>query len=763
MDAQQAQILARTSLENSRIRRAWSILAGKLSEIAPAKHGSKTGLCPHAVRHVFRLMKLVLFSTLALSLFARAETSPRPQVPIMGWSSWNHFRINIDEVMIREQADAMAGNGMKEAGYRFINIDDGFFGGRDENGDLFSYDLRFPSGMKSLADYIRAKGLKPGIYSEAGSNTCGSIYDKDPRGVGVGLYGHEERDLKLMLIDWGYDFIKVDWCGGLRQNLSEQEQYTKISEIVRRLKPGAVYNVCRWEYPGDWVKNVADSWRISGDIEPTFESVMHIVDLCEPLWKHSGPGGFNDMDMLQVGRGMTETEDRTHFTMWCMMNSPLLAGNDLRSMTPATLAILTHPELIALNQDPLAYQARRLRDDGDTELWAKPLGKADSGDVAVTLLNRGKESATISFDLTEVGIDTSYSYAIRDLWQRRNLDTASRQARRSFTVPSHGVVALRIKGRPTSADIFARPRLLRWDDATGSGKWNASHANWTGETWNNAHPDTAVFAKSGGGEIEVIGEVQVQDLRIDAGGFHLTGGTIHISGAGDSFITAREHAIISSTLVGGILRKDGAGTLTLLASNQHVGGTVIEEGTLEVHSLADGTSNLGPGWLSMDRNATLRFLGRGSESTSREIWINNLTGTRTFDIVHESASLALAGGNGEISRSIRKLGAGALTIDRMISGDASVVVDGGVLTLRGPNRYSGDTTVEKGMLVLTRPDLADSSTVTISRNGKLSLDFTGADRVAKVILGGTTHSAPGRYDATTFPAYFSGTGSLVIP
>ncbi len=708
-------------------------------------------------------MKFLPSAFLALSLLAHAQGSPRPQVPIMGWSSWNHFRINIDEVLIRGQADAMASNGMKEAGYRFINIDDGFFGGRDAEGNLFSYDLRFPSGMKSLADSIRAKGLKPGIYSEAGSNTCGSIYDKDPRGVGVGLYGHEERDLKLMLVDWGYDFIKVDWCGGLRQNLSEQEQYTKISQIIRRLKPEAVFNVCRWEYPGDWVKAIADSWRISADIEPTFESVMHIVDLCEPLWKHSGPGGFNDMDMLQVGRGMSETEDRTHFTLWCMMNSPLLAGNDLRSMTPATLAILSHPELIALNQDPLGYQARRLRDDGDTELWAKPLGEIDSGDVAVTLLNRGKESATISFDLTEIGIDAAKSYAIRDLWQRKNLDPASRVARRSFNVPSHGVVVLRIKGKPTAKDIFARPRPLRWNNGAATGKWNANDSNWSGKTWKNSHPDTAVFANPGGGEIRLTGDIQVQDVRFGADGYHLTGGTLTVSGAADTFITAHKDAIISSTLIGGLLRKDGAATLTLRGANHHSGGTVIEEGKLEAESLSDGCSNIGSGWLAMDRNATLRYLGRGSESTRRDIWINNISGTRTFDVVHESASLTLAGNRGEISRPIRKTGAGALTINRTISSDAPVTVDGGVLTLTASNSYIGNTTVNQGRLVLTKPGLVDTSTVTIAANGSIFLDFNGEDQVAKVILGSTTHTAPGRYDATTFPTCFSGAGSLVIP
>jgi hypothetical protein len=422
-------------------------------------------------------MTFLLISVFSLCVCAHAEPSLRPQVPIMGWSSWNQFRINIDEVLIREQADAMSTNGMKDAGYRHINIDDGFFGGRDAEGNLFSHELKFPSGMKPLADYIRAKGLTPGIYTEAGRNTCGSYYDNDTRGIGVGLFGHEERDLQRFLVEWGYDFIKVDWCGGLRQNLSEQEQYTKISRIIRRLKPTAVFNVCRWQYPGDWVTRVADSWRISGDIEPTFRSVMHIVDLNEPLWRHSGPGRFNDMDMLQVGRGMTEDEDRAHFTLWCMMNSPLLAGNDLRVMTPATLAILTHPEIIALNQDPLAYQARRLRDDGDAELWAKPLGSITGGDIAVTLLNRGHQPATISFNLAEVGVDAAAGYDLRDLWQRKALGTSATGASRSLIVPAHGVVALRITGKPGVDSPFRQARdHFRENDANNGN----SNTNGTG-------------------------------------------------------------------------------------------------------------------------------------------------------------------------------------------------------------------------------------------------------------------------------------------
>ncbi|MCB1131385.1 MAG: autotransporter-associated beta strand repeat-containing protein, partial [Verrucomicrobiae bacterium] len=322
---------------------------------------------------------------------------------------------------------------------------------------------------------------------------------------------------------------------------------------------------------------------------------------------------------------------------------------------------------------------------------------------------------------------------------------------------------LRIKGKPTAKDIFARPRPLRWDNEAATGKWNATDANWSGKTWNNSHPDTAVFAHPGGGEIQIAGDIRVQDLRFDADGYHVAGGTLTISGAGDTFITANKDAVISSTLIGGILRKDGRSTLTLRGANQHGGGTVIEEGTLEVESLGDGSSNLGSGWLAMDRNSTLRYLGRGSESTRRDLWINNISGTRSFDVAHESASITLAGGRSEISRPIRKTGAGALTIGYAISGDAPVAVDGGLLTLTAPNSSIGNTTVHQGRIVLTNSGFADQSTVTIAEKASISLDFTGDDRVAKVILAGTTHTAPGRYDATTFPAFFSGSGSLVIP
>jgi hypothetical protein len=374
-------------------------------------------------------------------------------VPIMGWSSWNHFRIAIDEDIILAQAEAMARNGMADAGYGYINIDDGYFGGRDETGRLFADPETFPSGMKALADAIHALGLRAGIYSDAGRDTCGSEWDGDKRGFGVGLFGHEEADLKQMLVEWGYDFIKVDWCGGKRQQLDEQKTFTRVGRIIRRLRPDVVYNVCRWQFPGEWVGEVADSWRVSGDITPDFDSICRIIDLNEPLWRFAGPGRFNDMDMLQVGRGMTPDEDRAHFSMWCMMASPLLAGNDLRTMNAETLAILTNKDLIAIQQDPLVSQARRLRDEGDLELWVRPLASAEGSDlqrVAVTLFNRSDAAADMSFSLAEVGLDAEAAFTLFDCWSKEQRGSEVVEGTWKGAVPAHGVVVLKVEGQSLS-------------------------------------------------------------------------------------------------------------------------------------------------------------------------------------------------------------------------------------------------------------------------------------------------------------------------
>lgn len=365
---------------------------------------------------------------------------PAQNAPIMGWSSWNHFHINIDEKMIREQADAMISSGMYKAGYRFINIDDGYFGGRNSDGNLLTDTKKFPSGMRALTDYIHARKLKAGIYSDAGKNTCGSKYDNDPNGIGVGMYGHVERDCNLFFNDWKFDFLKVDWCGGDWMGLDEETEYTKIIHAVKSINPEIVFNICRWQFPGEWAIKLADSWRISGDIRENFSSILRIIDLNADLHQYSSPGHYNDMDMLQVGRGMTYDEDKTHFSMWCMMNSPLLAGNDLRDMTRETIEILTNKEIIALNQDKGFRQATRLLREGDIEIWVKPLGKTGK-QKAIAIMNRGEKTGQTALTPEKIGVSSTSK--LRDLWLHENIGKLGKS--RTLTIPKHGIVVLKAK------------------------------------------------------------------------------------------------------------------------------------------------------------------------------------------------------------------------------------------------------------------------------------------------------------------------------
>lgn len=402
---------------------------------------------------------LIALSTILMNInlmVAQNElSSEKSKTPLMGWASWNSFRVNINEEIIKAQADHLVSSGMKEAGYSYINIDDGFFGGRDSLGNLLTHKKRFPTGMKALADYIHSKGLKAGIYTDAGINTCASYWDKDIIGVGCGLYGHDQKDLELMLSDWSYDFIKVDWCGGEWLGLDEETRYTEISRIIKEINPNVIFNICRWEFPGKWALQIADSWRISGDIGDNFKSILNIIDLNADLWKYASPGHVNDMDMLQVGRGMSFEEDKSHFTMWCMMNSPLLAGNDLREMTKETIDILTNSELISLNQDPLVYQARRLVDLGDEEVWAKPLISTTSGKIAVTLLNRSDTAKKIKFNLESVGLEAGKGYILRDLWEKTDFDRSYKKEL-EFEVEAHGVVVLKIEGTSIPFNVFQK-------------------------------------------------------------------------------------------------------------------------------------------------------------------------------------------------------------------------------------------------------------------------------------------------------------------
>lgn len=364
--------------------------------------------------------------------------------PIMGWSSWNTYRVNINEDLIKKQADAMVSQGLKEVGYSFVNVDDGFFGYRDEKGVLHAHAERFPNGMKPIADYIHSLGLKAGLYSEAGANTCGSIWDADKNGIGVGLYGYERQDADLFFNQWGFDFIKIDYCGaGQQLELDEKERYTTIVNAIREVcNRNISLNICRWAYPGTWVKDLARSWRISGDIAPTWELIKHIVSKNLYLSAFAGNGHYNDMDMLEVGRGLKPEEDETHFGLWCIMSSPLMIGCDLTTIPEATLKLLTNPELIALNQDPLGLQAYVAQYENGGYTLVKDIKQKRGKVRAVALYN--PTDTICSFRIPLSTLELSGKTKIRDLVLRK--DERPVQDFIMFDVVPHGVKILRVEG-----------------------------------------------------------------------------------------------------------------------------------------------------------------------------------------------------------------------------------------------------------------------------------------------------------------------------
>ncbi|MBO5336796.1 MAG: alpha-galactosidase [Lachnospiraceae bacterium] len=373
------------------------------------------------------------------------------KTPIMGWASWNCFHTDISEERLKEQARALVDTGLAECGYTYLNMDDGFFGGRDEQGVLHFHKERFPNGIKPVADYAHELGLKAGIYSEAGDNTCGHYYDHEGNnGKNVGLFGHEEQDLRMYLVENGFDFIKVDWCGGVRLGLNDEEQYTKIGKIIDRIRLDTgreiVYNICRWQFPGSWAAKVADSWRTGADICPIFSSVVHQLDMIKPLARYCSPGHVNDLDMMQIGNGLTHEEEKSHFAMWCMMSTPLMIGCDLTKIKEETLAILKNEELIALNQDSACKQAYVIKEfrneNGELlgEIWLKELGEGGT-EKAVAFLNRSGCRLSMELSLEEAGL-LGEILEIRDLWEHTDCE-----CKKTISVEAepHGTLVYRIK------------------------------------------------------------------------------------------------------------------------------------------------------------------------------------------------------------------------------------------------------------------------------------------------------------------------------
>ncbi len=384
------------------------------------------------------MKKLFLFLLLSVAMTATAQ-----RTPTMGWSSWNTFALNINEQLIRQQADAMHNTGLQQAGYRYVNIDDGYWDGRGEDGHLKLNMKLFPNGMRNLVDYIHSLGLKAGIYSDAGDNTCGSA-GKHAWGLGVGFAGHEEEDCQLYFRDWDFDFIKVDYCGGAHMRLDEQQQYTKISNAIKNCgKKDIVYNMCRWAFPGTWGAEVADSWRTTGDIYDAWRSVKGILAENLYLSAYCHDGHYNDMDMLEVGRSMSETEDETHFGMWCIMASPLLIGCDMANIKPAALKLLCNSDLIALNQDPLHLQAYVADKQGECFLMVKDIKQLGGKERAIAIYNPSDEEQTVNFDpkSIDLGGELEYYDCIKQtpwLYDQNVI---------SIRVPAHGTKIFRVKGQ----------------------------------------------------------------------------------------------------------------------------------------------------------------------------------------------------------------------------------------------------------------------------------------------------------------------------
>ena len=362
--------------------------------------------------------------------------------PTMGWSSWNTYGVNISDALIRRQANAMVAKGLKDVGFDHINIDDGYFGGRDATtGQLLIHPQRFPNGLKVVADFIHSKGLKAGIYSDAGRNTCGSMFNGDVTGKGVGFYGHDQQDADFFFLDCGFDFIKVDFCGGSYYHnedhlvLDEQERYNAIAAAIRNTgRTDVRMNACRWAYPGTWIDQTAYSWRTTGDINDSWNSVKGIIAENLYLSAYSSRGHFNDMDMLEVGRSMTTEEDKTHFGMWCIMNSPLLIGCDITNIKSSALTLLRNSELIALNQDTLYQQAYIVGLTNGCHILVRDLEELNGLKRAFAVYNPSDASKTVQVHFSD--LDLGGMVSLRDVFQKKNLGQFSDSY--EVTVPAHG-------------------------------------------------------------------------------------------------------------------------------------------------------------------------------------------------------------------------------------------------------------------------------------------------------------------------------------
>ena len=377
---------------------------------------------------------------------AQSSFDQLAKTPPMGWNSWNTFRLNINEELVKEVADVFVAKGLKDAGYQYVVIDDGWQVGRDKNGNIICDAEKFPSGIKSLADHIHREGLKFGIYSDAGYKTCGGF---------PGSLGYEYQDARTYA-EWGVDYLKYDWC--FTGNQSAPDSYSLMKNALLKAGRPIVFSICEWgvSKPWTWAPGVGNLWRTTFDIRPcwdcgerveskgkmveNFIGFTKILDQQVGLESYSGPGAWNDPDMLEVGNGnLSYDENVAHFSLWCILAAPLMLGNDIRTMTDEVLEIITNREVIAINQDPLGRQGKKVRDDGDFEVWSREL---HDGSRAVVMFNRSDNEEEIGFNWSEAGLPQNLKLSVRDLWAAKEMGEFDGSY--SDTVPPHGVKMVRI-------------------------------------------------------------------------------------------------------------------------------------------------------------------------------------------------------------------------------------------------------------------------------------------------------------------------------
>ncbi|MGD0097575.1 MAG: glycoside hydrolase family 27 protein [Terracidiphilus sp.] len=408
---------------------------------------------------IFASLSLASFVLASLAAPAQktAATPQAAQTPPMGWNSWNYFANKVDDKGIRAAADQLITTGMKDAGYIYVNIDDTWEGQRDANGVLHP-NAKFPD-MKALADYVHSKGLKIGIYSSPGPKTCGGY---------EGSLGHEEQDAK-MYADWGIDYLKYDLCSYIGDVMEKEapndraaqmrlmiDAYAKMDRALKATGRPIVYSLCQygWDSVWEWGPSVgANLWRSTGDITPDWDRMYVILSQQEGLEKYSGPGHWNDPDMLEVGNGkMGLAENRTHFSMWAMLAAPLLAGNDLPNMTPEIKAVLTNRDVIAIDQDSLGKQGARIYSDGEVDVWIRHLS---DGAMAIAVVNAGSDRySTHPFHLNLHKLGLTGAQTGKDLWTGKTVELKDNMP---LELASHDLLLVRLDSPKLLAGAPARP------------------------------------------------------------------------------------------------------------------------------------------------------------------------------------------------------------------------------------------------------------------------------------------------------------------